>query len=156
MPIEIERKFLVNIDLWNRSTKGVRRFYEQGYISTEPGKTIRVRVNDENAFITIKGKPVGMSRSEFEYRIPKQDAVELLNQFCSSIVSKYRYMVPFGGKMWEVDEFLGENEGLIVAEIELSSETEEFERPEWVGEEVTGIEKYYNSNLSKLPFKQWK
>lgn len=155
MAVEIERKFLVNVDLWNGSMKGVRRFYRQGYISTEPEKTIRVRLDDENAFITIKGKASGMSRSEYEYRIPKQDAIEMLDQFCSSIISKYRYMVPFGGKVWEVDEFLDENEGLIVAEIELSSEDEEFEKPLWVAEEVTGIEKYYNSNLSSHPFKQW-
>ncbi|MGZ3938730.1 MAG: CYTH domain-containing protein [Flavisolibacter sp.] len=156
MAIEIERKFLVDTDLWNKSMKGVRRFYRQGYISTEPGKTIRVRVNDENGFITIKGKPLGMSRSEYEYRIPKQDAIEMLDQFCSSVVAKYRYMIPFGGKIWEVDEFMDDNEGLIVAEIELGSEDEKFEKPEWVGEEVTGIEKYYNANLSKLPFKQWR
>ena len=155
MAIEIERKFLIDIAQWNKSEKGVKHFYRQGYILIDPEKTIRVRVTDEGGFMTIKGKTVGAARSEFEYEIPRQDAIELLDQFCSSDVSKYRYTVPFAGKTWVVDEFLGDNEGLVVAEIELSSEEEQFETPVWIREEVTGIEKYYNSNLSKRPFKHW-
>jgi len=153
--VEIERKYLVHIEKWNRIDKGKKHFYRQGYLLTDPAKTIRVRVTGESGFITIKGKSVGASRQEYEYVIPKQDAIELLNQFCSSDVSKFRYIIPFAGKVWEVDEFLGANEGLIVAEIELSTEDEKFETPEWISKEVTGIEKYYNSNLSKRPFKEW-
>ncbi|MBE7170325.1 MAG: CYTH domain-containing protein [Williamsia sp.] len=155
MAVEIERKYLVDIGKWNKPDNCDKHFYRQGYILTEPEKTIRVRVTDDNGFITIKGKPVGASRSEYEYSIPRQDATELLDKFCASVVSKFRYKVPFAGKVWEVDEFLEANEGLIVAEIELTSEDETFERPEWISEEVTGIEKYYNSNLSKHPFKHW-
>ena len=155
MAVEIERKYLVHIEKWNRIDKGKKHFYRQGYLLTDPAKTIRVRVTGESGFITIKGKSVGASRQEYEYVIPKQDAIELLNQFCSSDVSKFRYIIPFAGKVWEVDEFLDANEGLIVAEIELSTENEKFETPEWISEEVTGIEKYYNSNLSKRPFKEW-
>jgi CYTH domain-containing protein len=155
MAIEIERKYLVDPDKWNKAEKGVKHFYRQGYILTDPEKTIRVRITDESGFITIKGKSVGASRPEYEYPIPKQDAIELLDRFCSSDVSKFRYVVPFAGKVWEVDEFLAANKGLLVAEIELTSEDEIFETPEWIDKEVTGIEKYYNSNLSKYPFKYW-
>lgn len=155
MAVEIERKFLIDIAKWNKSEKGIKHFYRQGYILADPEKTIRVRVTDEGGFITIKGKSVGASRSEFEYTIPRQDGIELLDQFCTSDVSKYRYIVSFAGKIWEVDEFLGANQGLLMAEIELSSEEEQFETPDWIKEEVTGVEKYYNSNLSKRPFKQW-
>jgi adenylate cyclase len=155
MAIEIERKYLVDIGIWNKSEKGDKHFYRQGYILTDPEKTIRVRVTDEHGFLTIKGKSIGASRPEYEYIIPKQDAIELLDQFCSSDVSKFRYIVHFDGKVWEVDEFLDANEGLIVAEIELQSEEESYNKPEWIGEEVTGIEKYYNSSLSRHPFKEW-
>ena len=155
MAVEIERKYLVDFDKWNKSTKGLKHFYRQGYILADPEKTIRVRVTDENGFITVKGKSLGASRLEYEYSIPKQDAIELLDQFCLSDVSKFRYMVPFAGKLWEVDEFLAANEGLIVAEIELTSEDEAFKKPEWIGKEVTGIEKYYNSHLAKHPFSKW-
>ena len=155
MAVEIERKYLVDIDKWNKTEKGAKHFYRQGYILTDPEKTIRVRVTDESGFITIKGKSTGVSRLEYEYSIPKQDAIELLDQFCSSDVSKFRYEHPFAGKLWEVDEFLGDNEGLIVAEIELTNEDEAFETPAWIDKEVTGIEKYYNSSLSKFPFKRW-
>lgn len=140
---------------WKKSENGVKYFYRQGYILTDPEKTIRIRVTDQSGFIAIKGKSVGASRPEYEYAIPREDANELLNQFCSSDISKFRYSVHFAGKEWEVDEFLGDNEGLVVAEIELSSEDEPFEIPDWIAEEVTGIEKYYNSNLSKWPFKKW-
>ena len=110
---------------------------------------------DDFGFLTIKGKSEGAARPEYEYDIPKHDALELLEGFCSSLVSKYRYTIYFAGEAWEVDEFLGANEGLYVAEIELLSKDEAFEMPEWVGEEVTGIERYYNSALSTHPFCEW-
>jgi CYTH domain-containing protein len=155
MAVEIERKFLINLDAWNIAEKGVGHFYRQGYILSTPEKTIRVRVTEENGFLTIKGKTINLSRPEYEYEINKQDANELLDQFCSSEISKIRYKISFAGKIWEVDEFLGANEGLIVAEIELSKEGETFDQPAWIGKEVTGIERYYNSELSKLPYKEW-
>ena len=155
MAVEIERKFLVIQDKWKRAEKGEGNFYRQGYILTDPAKTIRIRVTDEKGFITIKGASVGLSRPEYEYAIPTQDARELLDQFCASDISKIRYKVWVGERLWEVDEFLGDNEGLVVAEIELASEHEAFELPDWVGPEVTGQEKYYNSNLSIHPFQQW-
>jgi adenylate cyclase len=155
MPIEIERKFLVDIDKWKAAEKGAKHLYMQGYILAAPEKTIRVRVADDFGFLTIKGKSEGAARAEYEYGIPKHDAMELLQGFCQSLVSKYRYTVYFAGKAWEVDEFLGANEGLFVAEIELQSADEAFAMPEWIGEEVTGIERYYNSNLSTHPFSEW-
>lgn len=155
MPIEIERKFLVDLDKWNVADKGAKHLYMQGYILVSPEKTIRVRVADDFGFLTIKGKSEGAARAEYEYGIPKHDAMELLERFCSSHVSKYRYTVWVAGKVWEVDEFLGANEGLFVAEIELQHADEAFELPDWVGEEVTGIERYYNSALSTHPFSEW-
>ena len=123
---------------------------------TDPTKTIRVRQTSEKGFLTIKGISVGASRAEFEYEIPQEEAKDLLDQFSVSELSKIRYKILFENKLWEVDEFLGENEGLMVAEIELQSEDETFSTPNWIGEEVTGEEKYYNSNLTLLPFKNWK
>jgi CYTH domain-containing protein len=155
MAIEIERKFLVDLDKWKSADKGAKHLYIQGYILASPEKTIRVRVADDFGFLTIKGASEGAARAEYEYAIPKHDAMELLEGFCSSHVSKYRYTVWVAGKVWEVDEFLGANEGLFVAEIELQSADEAFEMPSWVGEEVTGIERYYNSALSKHPFSEW-
>ena len=155
MPIEIERKFLVNSREWNLTAKGEKAFYQQGYIVMEPEKTVRVRATDTEGFITIKGISVGASRPEYEYRIPKSEALELLERFCTSIITKYRYGVTVGGKLWEVDEFLGANEGLVIAEIELADEEEAFDLPAWVDAEVTSIEKYYNSQLSRMPFKSW-
>ena len=155
MPVEIERKFLVDATKWQEAEKGVPSFYRQGYILAAPEKTVRVRVTDRGGFITIKGASTGATRPEYEYAIPREEALELLDGFCSSDVSKWRYKVLVAGKVWEVDEFLGDNEGLIVAELELTSEEEGFETPGWIGAEVTGIEKYYNSSLSKTPFKQW-
>lgn len=155
MAVEIERKYLVDIDRWNNIDKGAKQFFRQGYILTDPEKTIRIRVTDEGGFLTIKGKSTGPSRLEYEYEIPTQDARELLDNFCSSTISKFRYAIPFAGKIWEVDEFAGANKGLVLAEIELSSEDETFETPDWIAEEVTGVEKYYNSQLSNHPFNKW-
>ncbi len=156
MAIEIERKFLVNKEKWQASQKPKGDFYRQGYIVTNPEKTIRVRLTENTAFLTIKGKSEGASRAEFEYEIPTDDARELLDSFATTSIEKIRYTLEFAGKIWEIDEFLGENQGLIVAEIELNNETEQFLNPDWVGTEVTGQKKYYNSQLSTLPFKQWK
>lgn len=155
MGLEIERKFLVNHEKWAVAEKPKAEFYRQGYLLTDPNKTIRVRATDTKGFMTIKGKSEGATRAEFEYEIPKEEAIQLLDMFAVSDLTKYRYKVVFAEKLWEVDVFLGENEGLIVAEIELSSEDESFELPEWAAEEVTGEKKYYNSNLSTLPFSKW-
>jgi adenylate cyclase len=155
MPLEIERKFLVNLEKWNLIEQPTGNALRQGYISTDPSKTIRVRMTNEDSFLTIKGKNIGATRAEFEYKIPNEDAKELLDNFVESELSKIRYKIEFNNKVWEVDEFLGENKGLFVAEIELDSEDESFEKPDWIGEEVTGDEKYYNSNLTLFPFKNW-
>ncbi|MFY9311424.1 MAG: CYTH domain-containing protein [Bacteroidia bacterium] len=155
MAVEIERKFLVHKDKWNALKKPSREFYRQGYIVNEPGKTIRVRQTDFKGFITIKGATTGISRQEFEYEIPRSEAGELLGTFTKSSLTKYRYKIEFKGKIWEIDEFQEDNEGLIVAEIELESENEKFELPDWVDKEVTGEEKYYNSFLSVRPYKTW-
>ncbi len=155
MALEIERKFLINRKEWAMVEKPEPNFFRQGYISIDPNKTIRVRTTNDAAFLTIKGKSIGATRKEFEYEIPKLDAVEMLDHFAVSELSKKRYCLTFGGKVWEVDEFFGDNEGLLMAEIELNSEDEYFEIPIWVGEEVTGDERYYNSKLTVHPFKAW-
>lgn len=153
---EIERKFLVDKDKWQQLTKPSGELFRQGYLLTDPSKTIRIRQTSNKAFLTIKGVSVGATRAEFEYEIPFADAKELLDDFSGSELSKIRYKVSFENKVWEVDEFLGDNNGLIVAEIELTSEDEYFNKPEWVANEVTGDDKYYNSNLTVNPYKQWK
>ncbi len=155
MGIEIERKYLVNKDKWKQVVKAEGNYYRQGYLLVELNKTIRVRLTDRGGFLTIKGLAVGASRSEFEYTIPKEDAETLLNSFCNTEIIKTRYKVLYHGKLWEVDEFAGDNEGLIIAEIELSNEQEIFDLPEWIDREATGEEKYYSSNLSVKPYKDW-
>jgi CYTH domain-containing protein len=156
MGIEIERKFLVNKDKWNLVSKPKKDFYRQGYLYSDSNKTIRVRQTNDKGYITIKGSVIGLSRTEFEYEIPKAEAEELLNQFSISELIKVRYKILFKNKVWEVDEFLGDNLGLIVAEIELEHENEQFEMPDWIANEVTGINKYYNSILATFPFSKWK
>ena len=155
MGIEIERKFLVNKEKWDQVTKEKKSLYRQGYIVSDPEKTIRVRLTDKEAFLTIKGLTVGASRAEFEYSIPVDEAQQLLDGFCDSVVSKTRYFITHDNKLWEVDEFLGDNEGLMVAEIELDYENESFSLPDWVSREVTSEKKYSNSNLAKRPYKSW-
>jgi adenylate cyclase len=155
MPKEIERKFLINHDKWEHTEKPIGDFYRQGYLLTDPSKTIRVRLTNTSAFLTIKGLSVGATRPEFEYEIPMQDAKELLDNFAVSELSKVRYKINFKDKLWEIDAFLGDNLGLIVAEIELKSENEAFDLPDWIDKEVTGEQKYYNSNLTIVPFKDW-
>lgn len=152
---EIERKFLIRGEAWRSQGKG--SVYRQGYIPTvKPGHTVRVRIAGDRAFLTIKGPAKGLSRLEYEYPIPLSDAEEMLEKLCDRpLIEKVRYEIPQGHHVWEVDEFLGDNRGLILAEIELSSETETFELPDWIEKEVTGDRRYYNSNLTKKPFSTW-
>ena len=155
MGVEIERKFLVNKEKWALVEKPKGNLFRQGYLVTDPTKTIRVRITDSSSYLTIKGISVGATRQEFEYEIPKVDAEQLLNQFAVSDVKKIRYEILFDGKIWEVDEFLGENLGLLLAEIELENESDIVELPDWIEREVTNEENYYNSNLSINPFLKW-
>jgi adenylate cyclase len=155
MGVEIERKYLLDLEKWKAMDKPAPKFLRQGYMVKEPSKTIRIRIADEDGYITIKGKSTGASRSEYEYPLPLADAMELLNDFCDAVITKNRYEIEFAGKLWEVDEFMGDNEGLYIAEIELDDEAELFELPEWVDKEVTGDKKYYNSNLSVNPYRNW-
>ncbi|RDC57380.1 CYTH domain-containing protein [Pedobacter chinensis] len=153
---EIERKFLINQTEWNQLEKPVGKHFRQGYLLTHPNKTIRVRITETNAWLTIKGISKGTSRLEYEYEIPLSEGAELLDTFAESELEKIRYEISHKGNLWEVDVFSGGNEGLIVAEIELASEDESFELPNWVDTEVTTDSRYYNSNLTISPFKNWK
>lgn len=153
---ETERKFLVtSSDFKNEAYKKNR--IVQGFLSTDPERTVRIRINGEKAFITIKGKSnqSGLTRFEWEKEIRIDEAEELLKLCLPGKIEKIRYLVKVGGHIFEVDEFLNENEGLIIAEIELKTENETYELPSWLGEEVTGQIKYYNSQLSQNPFKSW-
>jgi adenylate cyclase len=153
MAIEIERKYLVRGEEWRESAIPVQ--YAQVYLVADEGRTVRVRIAGNSGFLTIKGKSEGMSRKEFEYEIPLPDARELLLLSKIPIVEKKRYKIEWDGKTWEVDVFEGRNEGLILAEIELKSEDERFSIPHWIGEEVTGDLRYFNSYLSQNPYKEW-
>ncbi len=156
MGLEIERKFLVDPEKWKAFAKPEGTPYQQGYLVNEKGKTVRIRIAGSKAFITIKGATTGFTRKEYEYEIPLQDGHELLESFALQGTAKTRYRIPVAGKVFEVDEFKGENEGLIVAEIELKSESDLFEKPGFLAEEVTFDPKYYNSNLATSPFSSWK
>ncbi len=152
---EIEYKYLVNSDLYKKI--GVRTYYKQGYLSVEKGRTVRVRVVGSAGYITVKGETKGAARAEFEYVIPVKDAEEMLNRLCMRpLIEKYRYKIRIGELTWEVDEFLGDNTGLVIAEVEVPYEEYPVEKPEWVGENVTGDVRFYNSNLLKYPYSQWK
>ncbi len=154
MAVEIERKFLVVEDSWRELAEGTS--YRQGYLSTVKERTVRVRTIDDKGYLTIKGITIGATRAEYEYEIPAADANEMLDTLCEQpIIEKKRYKIPRDGFTWEIDEFGGVNEGLIVAEIELESEDQAFDKPGWVGEEVTGDPKYFNSNLIANPFTAW-
>lgn len=154
MPIEIERKFLVKGNEWRQLAQAVK--YRQGYISTDKDRTVRIRTIDSKAFITIKSKSLGSSRLEFEYEIPFTDAIELLNYLCQKpIINKNRYKIKYSNLTWEVDEFFDENEGLILAEVELQNEKQIIEIPDWIGIEVSNDPKYFNANLVSNPFCQW-
>jgi adenylate cyclase len=152
MALEIERKFLVCGDAWRVATG---TYYCQGYLNRDKHRTVRVRIAGDKAFLTVKGPNAGIVRSEFEYGIPVDDARQLLELCEKPLIEKHRRAVQHHGFTWEVDEFLGENEGLIIAEIELQSPDQSFDRPGWVGEEVTGDSRYYNSNLSSRPYRTW-
>ena len=153
MAKEIERKFLVK-DSWQPQSAGIK--IAQGYLSTVPERTVRVRIKGDKGYLTIKGKNVGVSRAEYEYEIPRQDAEEMLQLAEQPILVKTRYLEQQGSFTWEVDVFAGENQGLVVAEIELPAEDAEFSRPAWLGQEVSGDVRYYNANLIKKPFSLWK
>lgn len=154
MAVEIERKFLTRGVDFLANQEGER--LTQGYLSHDPRATVRLRVQGDHAWLTIKGKSHGASRSEFEYPIPTADAHAMLDEMCpEGVIDKTRYRVRVGEHVWEVDEFHGDNQGLVVAEVELDSEDQPFERPPWLGEEVTGDPRYYNSALSRTPYGQW-
>ena len=155
MPNEIERKFLVIPERWHSLEKPQPQLLHQGYLLNTKQKTIRVRQTNTQGFITIKGPTQGITRHEFEYEIPWQEAGELLVQFCDVSIKKNRYKIQHQQHGWDVDCFLDANNGLIVAEIELSSETEPFEKPDWLGEEVSHDPRYYNANLINHPFSEW-
>jgi adenylate cyclase len=155
MAQEIERKFLVNGDFKSDSSAATR--ITQGYLSSVPERTVRVRIKGDKGFLTIKGigSASGASRYEWEKEITVNEVEELLKICEAGVIDKTRYLVKFGNHTYEVDEFYGENEGLVVAEIELEAEDESFEKPEWLGKEVTGDKRFYNSMLMKNPYKNW-
>lgn len=154
MGVEIERKFLVSGDAWKALGQGV--LLRQGYLSSTPERTVRVRIEGASAMLTIKGISTGATRSEWEYPIPPADAQALLDNLCERpLIEKKRYRIPLDGMVWEVDEFLGENAGLVVAEIELATEDQSFTKPDWIGEEVTHDRRYFNSSLIRNPYSRW-
>ncbi len=151
---EIERKFLVKGEAWKALAAGT--VYRQGYLSTVKERTVRVRTVGEKGFLTIKGVTTGVTRAEFEYEVPAADANAMLDGLCEKpLVEKTRYRIPLDGWTWEVDEFHGDNDGLVVAEVELKSADEKPPLPEWIGEDVSSDPRYFNSNLVKKPFKTW-
>ena len=154
--IEIERKFLVKSEEF-KERAFAKNEIAQGYLNSDTERTVRVRIKGNQGFLTIKGKgnESGMTRFEWEKEIPVSEAKMLLELCENGVIRKVRFEVKLGNHIYEIDEFFGENEGLIIAEIELQSEDEGFEKPEWLGEEVTNNVKYYNSYLSKNPFKNW-
>ena len=153
MGVEIERKFLVRNDDWRGL--GIPVCYAQGYLVADGLRTVRVRIAGNEGFLTVKGASSGMSRLEFEYGIPVDEAIMLLRLSSTPIVEKFRTKILYEGKIWEMDEFKGENKGLIMAEIELTSENESFAVPPWIGDEITGDLRYYNSRLAVHPFSSW-
>jgi adenylate cyclase len=153
MALEVERKFLVTGTAWKALAAGV--LTRQGYLSSAVDRTVRVRIAGNQGFLTIKGKTQGLSRAEFEYAIPVEDAAAMLDLCEKPLIEKTRYRVPFGAYTWDVDEFHGANAGLVVAEVELASPDEEPTLPPWVGGEVSRDARYYNANLVKRPFTTW-
>ncbi|MBL4675584.1 MAG: CYTH domain-containing protein [Mucilaginibacter sp.] len=153
---ETERRFLVNKILWNELEKPEGTLYRQGYLLNEHDCNVRVRIAGEKGFITVKGTGEGITNLEYEYEIPKGDAEEMLVKFRPAGTEKTRYRLPAsGGLTWEVDVFQNANEGLIIAEIELEQENQSFEKPAWLGQEITGEERYANSSLALRPYGQW-
>jgi adenylate cyclase len=155
MPFEIERKFLVVGDGWQKLTSGTKRI-RQAYLPSDGSLSIRVRIKDDQAaMLTIKSRDAELRRLEFEYAIPVQDAEALMARRRGAVVEKIRHEVPWKGLLWEVDVFSGDNDGLIIAEVELRHESQAIELPEWVGVEVTSQRKYYNGNLAQRPYGNW-
>lgn len=155
MPTETEHKYLVKPAQWKKVKPKKSVAIKQGYLHSDPAKTIRIRTAGKKAYITIKGKTEKASRPEYEYEIPLAHANELLKLFCNHLIEKNRYHVTFKGKTWEVDEFKGNNAGLLVAEIELKSEDETYALPDWAGKNVTDNPAYANANLVRKPYKMW-
>ncbi|MES2808989.1 MAG: CYTH domain-containing protein [Bacteroidota bacterium] len=155
MGIEIERKFLVKHDVWQQQARPDGIVMRQGYIVNQQSKTARLRIAGPKAYLTFKSGTTGISRAEYEYEIPVSEAADLFDQFVETRLEKIRYNIIYENKLWEVDVFSGDNEGLIVAEIELDSEDESFELPPWAGQEVSEDARYYNSSLSVKPYKSW-
>lgn len=155
MAVETERKFLLKNDNW-RPLVSSQKNIMQGYLNSEPERTVRIRISGNQGIITIKSKPEGLSRSEFEYDIPVADARKMMALCEKPIIEKTRNLLTFEGKLWEIDEFEGDNQGLIVAEVELQSEQEAIELPPWLGEEVSYDKRYFNASLIKHPYGQWK
>jgi adenylate cyclase len=155
MALEIERKYLVINDKW-RDSVIKESVMKQGYLANAANASVRVRVSGSEARLTVKGRSKGISRSEYEYAIPLQDAEEILrNHISGAVIEKVRYKVKCGDHVWDLDVFAGANHGLIMAEVELSSEDEGFQMPEWVGEEVSSESRYYNANLASHPYCDW-
>jgi len=154
MPTEIERKFLLKSDRWRSLATGIA--YRQGYITASAKRTVRVRVVGDQGYLTIKGETTGIARAEYEYGIPVQDALEMLHSLCDPpLIEKLRYRIEWEGLVWEVDEFEGENRGLILAEVELVDAQQAIALPDWIGKEVSDDPRYFNANLAKHPFCQW-
>lgn len=153
MATEIERKFLVTGSAWRQQNPPR---LSQGYLNRDPDRTVRVRVAAKKAFLTIKGRTTGIARAEFEYAIPLADAQQLLTLCEGPIIEKARHVLVEQGTRWEIDEFFGDNAGLIVAEVELDDERQSFERPSWLGQEVTHDPRYFNSNLAAHPYRAWR
>ncbi len=156
MALEIERKFLLSSEDWRGTADGGTRMI-QGYFATGyEGPTVRVRIAGECGFLTIKGRMNGISRSEFEYEIPREDAESMLREFCASrLVEKVRFLVEYEGFTWEIDEYSGRNAGLFTAEIELPASSTPFARPPWLGQEVSLDRRYSNGSLSVIPYSEW-
>jgi adenylate cyclase len=153
--LEIERKFLVKNNAWRKGAKGID--YQQGYLSTDSPRTVRVRLEGRFGKLTIKGKKKGIAGDEFEYDIPANDAKYLLRNLCKQpIIQKKRYKIPFEGLVWEVDVFYGQNKGLVIAEVELESIEQNFNIPKWIGKEVTQDRRFRNANLVTHPYPKWK
>lgn len=154
MGVEIERKFLLKNDSWRSLARGTK--YRQGYLNSAKDRTVRVRTIGDKGYLTIKGISRGAVRLEYEYEISVADAQAMLKELCEKpLIEKKRHKVEYKGLIWEIDEFFGENQGLIVAEVELESEDQKFVKPGWISEEVTGDPRYFNANLIHLPYRKW-
>ena len=154
MALEIERKYLIDLGKIGTLENGIR--IKQGYLSTNKDAVVRVRVKNDKAYLTIKGPNNGISRLEFEYEIPFDEANEMLDNLCKKpVIDKTRYIIKHDIHIWEIDVFYGDNEGLVVAEVELKDENEKINLPSWIKEEVTSDNRYFNSNLMKHPYKDW-